>query len=344
LPVNECSGCSDAAAYGFRTSAGYGFVWQTHANSSAPGPNLYSLTVGPDFEGGEPEQISQSVMSSVDVAVTPNGFVATSCLPESKPEWIQLNGDLDIAGGATLVAPNAPCKKAPSIVWTGEGYLTGFTDSRGLVGALLDEQGTMLREEILSAAVAGPVLARFSKNGDRVLVVFSEQNSSRGSYRVLDLRGIPSGDVQPVLEIDDARTTLFAIAPSGDGWLVASDTRVTNVSGVLLTEISRDGLVGQQSRRSGGYPMFLGLGPSAYNGFVLVGQTYSGGQYGADEWQVALLEGAGELPYAQSKSRDTSKTWPIGIVTDPLRDLVIEERVLDGSTPSAVVQEYGCLE
>jgi len=344
LPVVECSECSGTGAYGFRTSAGYGFVWQTRANSSALGPNLYSLTVGPDFEGGEAKEISQTVMSDVDVAVAPNGFVATTCMPESKPEWIQLNGDLAVADGAKLVAPNAPCKSTPSIVWTGEGYLTAFTDSRGLVVALLDEQGAVVGETLLSADLDEPVLVRFSKNGDRVLVVFGESNPHGGLYRVLDLRGAPSGDVQPLVKTDSWMRQ-FAIAPSGDGWLVASDSSNTNVNGVLLTELSRDGVVERQIRRSGGYPMFLALAPSAYNGFVLVSQTYSGGQYGEDDWQVALVEGAGERPYPQSEQRDTSKTWPIGIVTDPLRDLVIEERVLDDSKPTAaVVQEYGCLE
>jgi len=346
LPLDECSECGTPAAYGFRTSAGFGFVWQARAKSSAPGPNLYSLTVGPDFEGGEAQALSQTVKFGVDVAVAPNGFVATTCLPESKPEWIQLNGALAVAGSAKLVAPNAPCKNTPStpsIVWTGAGYLTAFTDARGLVVASLDETGALIGEQILSAGVAEAVLTRFSKNGDRVLVVFNEEQSGPGLYRVLDLHGTPLGAVQPVLT--DHHLTHLAIAPSGDGWLLASDSWITNVSGVLLTEISRDGLVGRQNRRNGGYPMFLGLTPSAYDGFLLVSQTYSGGQYGEDEWRVTLLDRAGEAAYSEYKSRDKSKTWPLGTVTDPLRDLVIQERVLDGSTtPSVVVQEYGCLE
>src|SRR4051794_21884965 len=83
--------------------------------------------------------------------------------------------------------------------------------------------------------------------------------------------------------------------------------------------------------RSSGYPMFLGLTPSAYGGSLLVVQAYSGGQYGEDEWQIRLIDGAAELAYSELSPRVRSKTWPLGIVSDPLRDLVIEERVLDGS-------------
>jgi hypothetical protein len=343
LPITECSECSVPSAHGFRTSAGFGFVWQARANSSSQGPTLFSLTVGPDFEGGAPKEISATVSNSVDVAVAPNGFVATTCLPDSKAEWIRLNSEFDVVGGAKLVAPNASCKKAPGIVWTGAGYLTAFTDSRGLGVAWLDEQGAVVGEQILVAGGDEPAIARFSKNGDRVLVVFDQGNAGPGLYSVLDLHGTPLGKVEPLLDTDSSITYL-AIAPRGDGWLVASDSWRTNVNGVLLTEISRDGLVGRQNRRSGGYPMFLGLTPSAYDGFLLVSQTYSGGQYGEDEWQISLLDRAGEAAYLEYKPREKSLTWPLGIVSDPLRDLVIEERVLEGTKPALVVQEYGCLE
>ena len=145
----SCSGVQDV--FGVSTAAGYGFVWSTGTDSAAPGPNLFSLNVNPDFEGGEPRAlVAENSAFGLNLFPGPNGFVAATCSWESEPEWIQLNGDLDVVQGANLVAPDAFCGYlAPRALWTGEGYLTSYSDSRGLVVALLDARGAVVGEEIL---------------------------------------------------------------------------------------------------------------------------------------------------------------------------------------------------
>lgn len=346
----ECATCGAVQddIFGFRSAAGYGFVWRLGFDSSAPGPNLFSTNLGPTFLGGATQALLAE-NSAVDLQVVPalGGFVAATCSPESEPEWIRLNGELAVAGAPTPVAPDAPCGAyAPSIVWTGEGYLTSFTDSRGLVVASLDEQGTLVGEEVLSEQIFESPLTRFSKNGDRVLFVFNQGSvgsGGRGFYGVLDLQGTPLGEVQPIGK-EDSNLRYVAIAPSGDGWLVASDSWVTNENGTLLTTIAGDGAALRADRSFSGHVMFLGLTPSAYGGSLLIAQVDTGGQFGVLEKQIALIDDAGEVAYSEAANLDDSGFWPLGAVIDPLRDLVIERPVGDDAVGVMTVQEYGCLE
>jgi hypothetical protein len=118
---------------------------------------------GGDVKGSQPlALVTQNLAKALTVVPAPQGFVAATCSSESKPEWINLNREFDVAGGSSLVAPDAPCSR--SIFWTGEAYLSTFTDSRGLVVASRDEQGAPSSCRIDDA---GEVLYNESKKVER---------------------------------------------------------------------------------------------------------------------------------------------------------------------------------
>jgi hypothetical protein len=244
----SCGGVTDII--GFRTAAGYGFMWLVPYGSTAPGPNLFSWTASSNFKGGEPlPLLSARLPYAVAVVPAPNGFVAATCSVDSKPQWIELNRDFEVAEGSGLAAPEAPC--AQSIFWTGQVYLTAFADSRGLVVASLDAQGVLVAEKVLADEGDTPVVARFSKNADRVLFVFSK-NWQRAWYGVVDLWGMPLGAVQPFGEEATSYVSSLAVVARGDGWWVASDGMATNQSGVQLTGISGSEKFGESSECSTG--------------------------------------------------------------------------------------------
>ena len=344
VPFTECPSCSGVRdLFASRTAAGYGLVWRVGFDPNAPSPNLFSWTPGSNFKGGEPlPLVSENTANALAVVPAPNGFVAATCSLDSKPQWIELNRDLDVAGGSSTVAPDSPCSR--SIIWTGTIYLTAFTDSRGLVVASLDEQGALVGEKIISEGAEEPLLTRFSKNGDRVLFVFSK-NRKRAWYGVLDLQGTPLGAVQQFGEEETSYVSSLALVPAGDGWWVATDGSVTNQIGAQLTGISRDGLVWREQRVLDGHPRFGGFTPSAYGGSLLVATVESGGQFYDTSIQAALIDDAGELVYSEKKQVARDESLIPGVVVDPLRDLVIEPLALESSEPTiVVVQEYGCLD
>ncbi len=329
-------------AFGFRTAAGYGFVWSMGTDSSAPGPNLFSLSVNPNFEGGEPRPLPAE-NSAHDLNVVPalDGFVASTCSEASEPEWIRLNSNLDVAGGANLVAPEASCAyRAPRILWTGEGYLTSLFDARGLVVALLDERGVVVRQEVLTDQGDERAMTRFSKHGDRVLFVFSKDSLDQAWYVVLDLRGRLVGELRPLGQMDSSPMDI-AIRASRDGWMVVDSVE----RGVRLTAISGDELVWQEQLPfAGGYYAFDGFIPSAHGGFLLVGWMDDGGQFGTQHNLIALLDDTGGVVYSKDTQIDDAESWPLAVIHDPLRDLVVESSLLEGSENVVTVQEYGCLD
>jgi hypothetical protein len=330
-------------AFGFRIAAGYGFVFFDTSVSS--GQTLFSLSVDSNFQGGELASIAEISGWDFDVTVAPNGFIVAICTREDRPKWIQLSGDLLALEEPNIIAPDVPCGlKAPRVVWTGEVYLTSFTDARGLVVASLDEQGVLVGEAIVSEEVDEPVITYFSKNADRVLFVFGHGLPERGWYSVLDLQGTPLGDVQPIGE-GDTSSWGASVVTRGDGWWVLGDNEATNDAGGLLTAISREGLVGQEARVLSEAVWPGTFVPSAYGGSLLVADWSEVSLFAHTFATTTLINDAGEVAF--SKQTDFSNSvgsWPIGIVVDPLRDLVIERQELEGSEPTLVVQEYGCLE
>jgi hypothetical protein len=332
-----CSGVRDLFAS--RTAAGYGFVWRVGFDPNTPEPNLLSWTAASNFKGGAPlSLVPENTAKALAIVPAPNGFVATTCSLDSKPQWIELNRDLEVARGSSVVAPDAPCGQ--SIIWTGEVYLTAFADARGLGVASLDEQGARVGEQVLSEGVEAPVLTRFSKNGERVLFVFGKDRA-RPWYGVLDLHGTPLGAVQPFSE--DSGVSNLALVATGDGWWVASS--VNNRTGAQLTGISRDGLVWREQRVLYGHPRFGGFTPSVSGGSLLVATVDSGGQYYDTSIAATLIDDAGEVVYSEQTQIERDEPFIPGVVVDPLRDLVIKPLPLKKSEPTiVVVQEYGCLD
>jgi hypothetical protein len=336
----DCEWCSGVRQiFGFRTASGYGFVWRVKTDESAPGPNLFSMNVGPNFERASAPRALAAENSAYNLNLVPgpNGFVATTCSWESKPEWIQLNGDLDVVQGVNFGAPDATCGSlAPSVLWTGEVYLTSYRDSRGLVVAALDERGAVVGEEVLSdqGGLSRWEPIRFAKNGDRVLFAFV---ADRAWYAVFDLRGTLLSEVQPIGE-EYSDPVNLAIAPNRDGWWV-----VTTVGAdIRLTKISQDGLSSPEQDLldlGRAYYMSLDFTPSAYGGFLLVATLDTAGQYGCLYNVIVRIDDEGELGCYEEIHQSEVASWPIAVVDDPLRDLMVEN--LDEHT--LIVREYGNL-
>jgi len=326
-----------------RTAAGYGFVWRVGFDPNTPEPNLFSWTAASNFKGGAPlSLVPENTANALAIVPAPNGFVAATCSLDSKPQWIELNRDLEVAGGSSVVEPDAPCGQ--SIIWTGEVYLTAFADARGLVVASLDEQGARVGEKVLTEGVEEPVLTRFSKNGDRVLFVF-RKDRARPWYGVLDLQGKPLGAVQPFSEENTTWVSNLALVPTGDGWWVANNGSVSNRTGAQLTGISRDGLVWRERRVLYGHPQLGGFTRSVSGGSLLVATVDSGGQYYDTSIAATLIDDAGEIVYIEQTQIERDEPFIPGVVIDPLRDLVIRPLPLEPSEPTiVVVQEYGCLD
>ena len=341
VPFADCPTCSGVRdLFASRTAAGYGFVWRVGFDPNTPDPNLFSWAAASNFKGGAPlALVPENTANALAIVPAPNGFVAATCSLDSKPQWIELNRDLEVAGGSRVVAPDALCGQ--SIIWTGEVYLTAFADARGLVVASLDEQGARIGEKVLSEGVEEPVLTRFSKNGDRVLFVF-RKDRARPWYSVLDLQGTPMGAVQPFSEEDTSWVSNLALVATGDGWWVASATSRT---GAQLTGISKDGLVWREQRVLYGHPWFGGFTRSVSGGSLLVATVDSGGQYYGTSIVATLIDDAGEIVYLEETQIERDEQFIPGVVVDPLRDLVIKPLPLERFEPTiVVVQEYGCLD
>lgn len=351
LPEEYCQSCSQEGDYAaFPTTSGYGFVWRTTFDTDAPAPNLFTMTVGSNFEGGEPRPIAGPVgVGDLEVAPAKEGFVVSTCASGDKPAWLWLTDDLEAAGSPTFAPPGALCRlKAPPIVWTGERYLTAFTDARGLVVAAFDAEGTVIGEEIVSNEVDPPSTARFSKNADRTLLVFSAESGDRGRFIALDSAGKPLGGVQPIGEEDPDQNLWNGIAgATDDGWLIVSDMRIPNKFHTLFTFVSKDGArVRETEAQLWGVIDPKVLTRSASGGSLFVGRLYETGQFGRAFTFVARIDDAGEVVYMRESDNEmlSDGPWADGVVIDPERDLVVEVHGGEESESTLVVQEYGCLE
>lgn len=341
--AGECASCSWVQKIsGFRTAAGYGFVWTTLADFGDLEPNLYSLSVDANFKGGEPQALLvEDAAVDLDVVPAKDGFVVATCLAEAQQtRWTWLNDDLDATEAHDIIAPGVPCgATAHPILWTGEGYLTSFADSRGVVVALLDEGGVVLGEEIV--AVGNPVIhgPHLSKSGDRVLVVFT--GGVQALYGVLDGQGTLLGDVQ-VIDAEVSALGGFAIVAGSDGWQMVSPA-LTGERGVQLTAISREGVVGREQLLFSEHDFTpTGFTPSASGGFLLVGGLIEAVQHAHTLGLMLRVDDAGDVVYSKQTEATDSGSWVLGVVNDPLKDLVIERHRIEGSE-TIVVQEYGCL-
>jgi hypothetical protein len=320
--------------FGVRTGEGHAFAWRTYYDPRGPSPNLFSAKVDVDFLGWEARALAAgTAASTLELVPVPGGFIAAICREESQLEWIALSDDF-AESSSPRPAPEAPCDYAlPGVLWTGEVYLVSFTDARGFVVVCLDEQGAVLGEEVLDPRVSQPIRSRFSKNGDRVLLVFEEGQVGGTLYTVFDGRGTRLTELQ-AFGTEYSSVNDIAIAPSDDGWLVATDSW-GDAHGVVLRVVSGDGMLTREEWLFGRYVVLLDLAPSAYGGGVLIAQWDNGGQFGGTEAQIALIDAAGEVVFSDERPGG----FPVGFALDPARDLVIK-----GSEDQLTVQEYGCLE
>jgi len=344
--TDDCPSCGQVLSYSaFRSSAGYGVMW-SESVASASDSNLFSMTVGSNFEGGERRALVAKKTFRLDVAAALHGFVVTTCPSNSEPEWLFLNDNLEAAASRTFVAKGASClNDVPPVLWTGQRYLTAFTDARGLVLASLDEQGALVTEQVLAAGEAQPVQASFSKNADRVLFVFKQRSAGQLRSGVFDLLGAPLGEVQPFGE-EVYESAGVAIAPRGDGWWVIGDSGSVAANTGKLTAFSRDGVALQMTRDLGFFSVET-FRPSPYGGSLLIGRLSEGGPFAHTFASMALIKDDGQVVY--STERDIASkavgAWPMAGVADPPRDLVLElQRTVEGGERPMVVQEYGCLE
>lgn len=321
--------------FGFRTPAGHVLAWRTYYDPREPSPNLFVANLDADFRGEARALAADTSASALDVVPVPGGFITAICRDESQPEWLALDDALVEFLSSPLRAPDAPCDPAlPAVLWTGEVYLVSFTDERGFVVACLDEQGAVVGEEVLHPRVGEATPSRFSKNGDRVLLVFEDKDVGGPVFVVFDSHGMRLTDLQ-AFGTESSGVQDIAIAPSDDGWLVATDNWGGDY-GVVLRVTSRDGTVAREEPLFGRYVFLLDVAPSVYGGALLIAHWDSGGQFGGTVTRLAKLDEAGEVERSEERS---SGLTPVGFVIDPDRDLVIER-----SADQVVVQEYGCLE
>jgi hypothetical protein len=199
--------------------------------------------------------------------------------PQLLPEGMRPHDECE---GQPDTAP--PTSPGDCVFWTGQGYLTAFSDSRGIVVASLGEDGVLLSEEVLATQFVGSVHARFSnarfsKNGDRVLIVLLPQG-----FAVLDLRGVPLTPLIPLAGEDYPPVFNFAVTASEDDWLVAFGyhNTATGLRGILLSRVSGDGVVlKQHDLEVWGYVDLDWFVPSGDGRAVLRGSYETGGQFGA---------------------------------------------------------------
>jgi hypothetical protein len=213
----------------------------------------------------------------------------------------------------------------------------------GLVVAGLDEEGAVLGEKVLAEPAAGSVRTSFSKNGEHVLFAFAQSSAMQAWYGVFDLQGTLLGDLKPLSEDSTRQPLALAVTPHGDGWLVASDLAVSNKAGVRLTKISKDGLVMSEQKVLSGYPSFFEFTPSAYGGVLLLGTLETSGQTGAISPLMARIDDNGAVVYSEIPEFDETESWPLAVIHDPQRDLVIKASQFEASLGTIFVQEYGCL-
>ena len=341
----DCFSCEAMKGLsGFRTASGYGLSWRLITDSL--GFSLNSLNVDSNFAGGQPrELLTRDTKMSLEVVPGPDGFMAVACSAGSEAEWLPLNSNLEATAGAPTIKPEAPCLSGkPTLLWTGEGYLASFVDERGLMVALLDEGGVIVRETAVLEDPSAAMVTRFSKNGDRVLLVAAYgTNEGQAKYGVFDSSGHLLGDLKALGEAESTPTQV-AIATSGDGWLVATDYFIPGSFGSLLSAISRDGVLSREERALGGHPLIFALGPSAYGGFLYVGAYDSGGAYSGTYESMAIFNDVGEPVFSEEVITDDAESRRIGVIQDAQRDLVIEVSQLEGSAGDVFVQEYGCLD
>lgn len=344
--------------FGFPTPAGYSLAWI--ATSTAVTPGLTGMNVDANFLGGVPQLLStETFPGALELSPAPGGFVAATCasagdIEDMEPGWLRLGSDLELQVPELGSWPSAPagawCSE-PAVVWTGERFLTSFVDVRGLVVTSLDEQGVLMGEQTISAQADRSIVARFSQNGDRILLAFDGQTGGPSSSVVLDRAGVPLGDVRPFSpEASDA--TQFAVAPSGKGWLVASNGGTEDQTGLIVSMISREGVVGSVTMPTTStfasvpyvMPNYLYAKPSAYGGSLLIGQVTLNAMFFQDQTRLTyVFDDAGQPAY--SGANDDPYYVPLGLIADPDRDLVLERHLsTDGVAQPITVQEYGCLE
>jgi hypothetical protein len=270
-----------------------------------------------------------------------DGVLTSTCSQAFEPGAREPGAD---PNGLTVV-PAGASDEACAPLWMGEGYLSAFADSRGLVVALLDAEGVVVSEQTLPNQTGDSVKARFSRNGDRALLVFRLAQQDRPYYGVFDARGTLLGELRPIGK-EQSNPIDFSVAVDGDGWTVVVSVASPSVpAGTELTGISRDGLVRlEQAGPAGGYATIRGFAKSAYGGFLLVTIRYSGGQFGTEYKHIALIDDAGGVAFSETATDDEADSWPISLVNDPLRDLIVQSSRVESSYGMRFVQEYGCLD
>lgn len=343
-PSEECANCNwSADVFGFRSSSGYDFVWRSGFDAEEPTPNLYSLSLDPNFGGGEPRALpAGNSVHSLQVAPTPQGYLATICSSHAQPSWLQLNAELAVTESPVNSVPEvAPESCALPVVWTGKNFMSAAVDSRGLTLSIVDEQGSDLVQRVIDDTIVSAWRVRLSANGDRVLVAYYDDSAHEFRYALVDREGALVTGAQLVNEYS-AHPLTFSIVTSGSGWTITSGYASHSHGGVQVTQISRGGANLQQVQASpGGYLYEVHAAPSAYGGVLVTGARDTGGQFGSTYWLTALVDDSGEAPYQEDVDVDEADFGRRALIHDPDRDLVM---VWPKDGESLLVQEYGCLE
>ncbi len=343
IPFDDCPACQWwANLFGFRADSGYDLFWQTPFDTDQPSPNLFGVHVETDFQGGEARLLTESTLLDVRVESSPEGYVLSSCSLESAGAWIPLNAALDEAVGPTLMPADpaiGPCPRP--IVSTSSGYLTAYSDARGLLVATLDEGGSLVSEEVLTEDAAEVTVVRLSKRGDRVLVGFAGgDNFFR--YRVIDLQGKPVGDVKAIR--NDEHPENFEITSTSDGWLIVTGYG-PGVTGIRSIVISDEGLaVEEQTVVGGGVALDINLSSSTHGGTLLLSTRGETGIFGTTFVDLVLLDETGTPLFLDSRDIDNDAVLPRGLIRDPERDLIIFQSTDEQTGRTTFVQEYGCID
>lgn len=339
----DCSSCDTVQDYAvIPRSPGYRLVWRM-GYGDAPEPNLFGMTLGAQFEASEPVALTEKPVTDFQVAEAASGLVVSTCSADLVPRWIWLTNELEAASSPSFAFEGAKCitYEASSVLWTGKRYLTSFTDARGLVLASLDEQGTLVREEILTD-LEDAIPARFSQNGDRVLVVFNAGAEQKLRYQLLDLEGTPLEEAESFgVEVDTSRTR-FLITTKGDGWWVMNDTGSSSDLLATLTQISRDGRA--TTGDSLGELSLRAFAPSHYGGSLLLTRWSEDDLHGHSFSRMNVLSDAGEVAYSVDHDFALDGPFPEAIIPDPERDLIVEDRRTERGLGNQIIQAYGCLE